>query len=116
MPPFDFDVNLHSHVLNVWGRDVTYQPVKSQPAAAAFQVTAVFERHHEIVMDEIARSELNSAGHSTSAPVLSVRLSDFAAVPKSGDKATIGAEVFLVWDVQPDGQGWADLVLREVSA
>lgn len=113
---FDFDANLHDHVLDVWGRDITYLPVKSQPAVEPFAVSAVFERHHEIIMDEIARSELNSAGHSTSAPVLSVRLSDFAAVPKSGDKATIGSEVFLVWDVQPDGQGWADLVLREVSA
>lgn len=114
--PFDFDAHLHDPVMDVWGRAVSYNPIKSQSGTAAFVVNGVFERHHEIVMDEMARSELNSAGHSTTAPVLSVRLSDFAAKPRQGDKVTIDAETFAVWDVQPDGQGWADLVLREVSA
>lgn len=110
--PFDFDEHLHAPVMDVFGESVEYTPAVSQPGAAALPLTAVFDEHHEIIMDEIPRSELNSAGHSTTAPVLSVRLSDLAAVPRQGDSVVVRGVSYKVWDSQPDGRGWADLVLR----
>lgn len=110
----DLDAHLHAAVLDVWGDPVQYQPLVSQPGAPAYPITAVFDREHQIVMDEIARSELSAAGHSTTAPVLSLQLSHLAAKPRQGDRVVVGTSTYTVWDVQPDGRGWADLILRQV--
>jgi hypothetical protein len=32
--------------------------------------------------------------------------------PAKGDQVTVQGTVYRVWDVQPDGQGKADLVLK----
>lgn len=114
--PFDFDTHLNAPVMGVFGETVTYHPLVSQPGAAAAPLTAIFDEQHEIVMDEIARSELNSAGHSTTAPVLSVHLERLAATPRQGDRVVARGVTYVVWDYQPDGRGWADLVLRKVTA
>lgn len=108
----DYEADVHEPLMEVYGRTVTYSPVVSAPATAAFEITGIFDRHHEIILDEVKGSELDAPGHSTTAPVLSVRLADFAVPPEQGDEVTIDAETFSVWDVQPDGHGMADLVLR----
>lgn len=113
----DFDALVNTALMStpVFGEPVLYWPLRSQPGAPAFAFDAIFDRHHDVVLDEIAKSELKSAGHSTTAPVLTVRLAAFAiAPPRQGDQATIRGETFAVYDIQPDGRGCADLVLREV--
>lgn len=110
--PVDYGVEVHAPLIEIYGQTVAYGPVVSAPAAEVFDVDGIFERHHEIILDEMKGSELDAPGHSTTAPVLTVRLSDFEADPEQGDQITIGAETFAVWDVQPDGHGMADLILR----
>lgn len=109
----DFDAVVHSVLDAAFGQPVTYHPLVSQPAAPAAAIVGIFDRHHEIVLEEIKASEMMGPGHSTTAPVLSVRLVHLAVPPRQGDRVTIGSETFEVWDVQPDGRGMADLVLRE---
>jgi hypothetical protein len=111
----DFDTLVNAPLVEIFGEAArpVYTPVKSVPNGPAFAIDGIFDREHEIILDEVSASEQKAAGHSTTAPVLSVRLASFASRPKCGDEVAIGAEVFLVWDVQPDGRGMADLVLRE---
>lgn len=112
---FDFDAAFAPLMdTALFGEPLIYTPSASNPGAPAFTLNAIFDRHHEVVLDEIAKSELKAAGHSTTAPVLTVRLADFSVPPKQDDRATIRSEQFVVFDVQPDGRGYADLVLRVV--
>jgi len=113
MAMVDLDKILNPAVMSVWGDTVSYLPLASQPNTPAFAVVGIFDRAHEIILTEIAASELSAAGHSTTAPVLEVRLSQFALPPRKNDRVVIGAETFTVWDVKPDGCGHADLILRE---
>lgn len=76
-------------------------------------LVGIFDREHEIVLDDLRNSELKGSGHSTTVPVFTVRLSDFVTRPGQGDRVTVDGQAFDVWDVQPDGRGCADLVLRE---
>lgn len=111
----DFDALLAPVISeDVFGTNVLYTPAVSAPGAPGFAISGSFERHHVVTLDEIARSELKAAGNSTTAPVLTVRLSDFPAPPRQEDRIDIKGEAFLVYDIQPDGEGFADLVLREL--
>ena len=112
--PIDLDGLLHKRVISAWGEPVLYMPLMD-PYAPSVQITAIFERHHQIVMDEVAQSELQAPGHATTAPVLTVRLADLPRGPLQNDHVIVGEETFTVWDMQPDGKGMADLVLRETS-
>lgn len=116
MAAIDWDKDVHDHVLDLFCENdpVSYSPLVSSPGSTAFDVTAIFDRQHEIILTEIKASELEAPGHSTTAPVLTVKLADFAANPKIGDHVTIDGETFDVYDEQPDGFGMADLVLRKV--
>lgn len=111
----DFDAIVNTAVETAFAEKVNpiYRPIVSDPGVPSFEIKGIFDRHHEVVLDEIARSESRGAGHSTTAPVLSVRLAQFAVPPLQDDEVTIKSEDFMVYDVQPDGRGMADLVLRE---
>lgn len=111
--PVDFDALLNNPMLDVFGEDAVYTPVRSAPLSPAFVIKGSFERHHSVVLDEIARSEMKAPGHSTTVPVLTVRLAAFSALPKQNDKVAVRGETYFVYDIQPDGEGCADLVLRE---
>ncbi len=110
----DLDAVLNGPAMLVWGDPVTFTPVASQPGAPPFAGVGIFDEAHEVILEEIAASELSAAGHSTTAPVLEVQLSSFATAPAQGDQVEIAGRLFTVWDVKPDGAGCADLVLREV--
>lgn len=105
----DFDALVNVAVADTFGQAVTYNPADGAP----FSIVGIFDRHHEIVLDEVAKSESIGKGHSTTAPVITVRLAQFATQPLQDDEVTIGSETFMVYDVQPDGRGMADLILRE---
>lgn len=112
--PVDFNSAVNEPLLDVYGEAVTYKPLESQPTAPEFQLTVIFEAQHEILLEEVADSETKAAGHSTTAPVLTARLADFAEYPMQGDHVTIRGTEYRVWDPQPDGQGMIDLLLRKV--
>ncbi len=113
MARIDLEQVLGPVLMDTWGETVTCLPIVSQPAQPAFDVTAVFDAEHEVILEHIKDSEIDAAGHSTTMPVVTVRLSDFAVAPKMGDQFTIRSQVYIVYDPQPDGEGFADLVLRK---
>lgn len=111
---FDFEATVNRTVIDTFGRDVTFRPIASAPGNAAFVRKAIFDRNHTVVLEDLRASEEDGPGHSTTMPVLSIRLSDFETAPGQGDEAEIGLERFYIWDVHPDGEGMADLVLRKL--
>ena len=46
-------------------------------------------------------------------PTLGVRLADYPVPPKQGDSLLRAGVTWSIFDVQPDGQGGADLVLKQ---
>jgi hypothetical protein len=92
--------------LTAFGGDWTYTPLKSDPGIMAFVFRGIFEAKHEMI------EVIDGAQHSTQCPVVAVRLADLPIVPAKGDELTIEGRDYRIWDVQPDGQGKADLVLR----
>lgn len=110
---FDFDAHTNAPLFEVYGRPVTYSP-SAKLVKPSEPLVAIFDRAHETVLDEMANSELRQAGHSTTVPVLTVRLADFATPPVQGDQVTVpGNGTFFVWGLQPDGEGCVDLILRK---
>lgn len=94
---------------------VIITPMVSDPGGMPFTIQAIFDRAHDIVLDEVAKSEMRGDGHSTTAPVMTARLAEFPNYPRLKDKVQIGAETFVFYDIQPDGRGMADIVLKAVS-
>ena len=114
MPPVDFDTLVTRAVLDQFAVEVLFYPLVSDGAGAfAYTVRGIFDADHEMVLTEVAKSEQDSAGHSSTGPVLMVRLAELAAAPKPGDRVTIAGKIYGIWDVQPDGEGVVDLVLKE---
>lgn len=106
----------------MFGEDVQAVYTPANPGAPSFAVDVIFDPEHEVVLDEVAKSEMRGAGHSTTAVVATVRLRQFPAPPRAKDGIVITAKVFgptprtyQVYDVQADGRGCADLVLRETK-
>jgi hypothetical protein len=81
--------------------------------AAAVPVAAIFDRDHEMILTEVAASEMNAAGHSTTKPVLTLRPSDLGFAPAQGDEVVVEGIRWRVVDVQRDGRDWVDLILKE---
>lgn len=109
----DFEADVHAALIDVYGETVTYRPLRSSPGSAPFEVVGIFDREAEVILEEVRGSEVDAPGHSTQMPVLAVRLADFADEPRQQDEIEIGAETFRVFDVQKDGRGMADLILRK---
>lgn len=109
----DYDADVHDPLMDVYGQTVTFRPLRSQPGAAAVVMQAIFDCESEVILQEVKNSEIDAPGHSTSMPVLTVRLADLAARPRQGDEADAGGETWVVWYVQADGRGMADLILRK---
>lgn len=109
---FDFEKYTNAPLFSVYARPVTYSPAERLATPDA-PLQAIFDAEFEIVLDQLANSELTSSGHSTTVPVLTVRLVDFAAEPEQDDEIVVpGKGTFVVWDIRPDGEGCADLILR----
>ncbi len=81
----------------------TFTPTGGAPES----ITGSFTGEH-------VRQELTEIGLevSTSAPKLGVHLADFSQTPVAGDGIVFGSTSYLIAEVQTDGQGDADLVLR----
>jgi hypothetical protein len=81
--------------------------------AAPVTVAAIFDRDHEMILTEVANSEMNAAGHSSFKPVLTLRPSALGFTPAQGDEVDVEGIRWRVVDVQRDGRDWVDLVLNE---
>ena len=102
----DFEKLVLGPCLTTFGEAVTYRPLVSSPGAAPFAITGIFDAEHDLV------EEFEGIDHSTQGPVLAVRLSDFPAPPEQLDQLIVRGQLYQVYDVRPDGQGKADLILK----
>lgn len=103
----DWDANVLSAHMGVFGESITYTPAGGQ----AFSTTGVFDE---------AYREVDLAGGmavTTDMPVVGVRLSQFAIAPAQGDQLVIDrlAWTFVVKEVRSDGHGFAKLMLNYLS-
>lgn len=108
----DWDAEVLGPVMGVFGEDnlPTYMPV----SGPSFSLPdAVFDREYLLVVTNDDGSE-----NTTRRPVLGVRLSLFAAPPVQNDKVMIPSVglTYIVREVQPDGHGWAKLMLNRVAS
>ena len=104
----DFDNLVLSPCMAAFGVTVTVTPLKSQPTAEPYTATGVYDRSESIVMMADG-SEMASTNVT-----LGIRLSDFTVPPREGDKIALNGKTYKVDALFPDGQGGADLRLKEV--
>lgn len=90
-------------IISVLGQPVHYQPVSQ---SAGFEIRGVFERKH------IAVSTGMGIETSLNVPTLFIRIADLGIPPAKGDKVTVDGKTYTVDDVQKDGHGGAELIMR----
>jgi hypothetical protein len=113
--PIDWDTLLIGPCMNAFAEPVTYTPAGGAP----YQITGVFDRAYleQLPFGGGGGQEplgFGSAGNITAArPVLGVQLSQFAQEPAQDDTVLIPSVgiAYTVKEVQPDGHGWALLLL-----
>jgi hypothetical protein len=94
-----------------FGETVIYEPQVLE--GAGFEVVGVYQDpHREVVL--VSESPISSTS-----PTMGVELRDFAphgVKPEIGDllERQKTQERYRVADVQPDGEGWAELILHRV--
>ena len=104
----DFDNLVLSPCMAAFGVTVTVTPLKSQPTAQPYAATGVYDRSEAIVMMADG-SEMASTNVT-----LGIRLSDFTVPILEGDKIALNGKTYKVDALFPDGQGGAELRLKEV--
>lgn len=101
--PVDFDDLVLAPLIGVFGESALYAPARGAPVT----LTGIF--------DEAARTLTFEEGAAVSSTrqLLGVRLADFpvGVTPAQGDRVTLRGAVYQVADVEPDGMGFAKLVL-----
>jgi len=106
----DFDALVLAPNMDVFALDVTIDPRASQPFVAPYPARGVWiERPVDV---ELADGRILSSAEK----ILGVRCSEFGTMPSQGDGVTRGAVVFMVEDVDYDGQGGATLTLKEIKS
>jgi hypothetical protein len=104
----DFDLVL-APAMAAFAQSITLTPTVSQPGAPAYAARGVFDfKAVEIPLDD-------GTFHSTNQPTLGIRLADYAVAPKQGDLLSMPQGNYQIADVVPDGQGGADLLLRNTG-
>lgn len=103
----DWDAQVLAPMMSqdVFGEAATYTP----PGGAAFPVDVVFDRPYKgLVLAADGEPVI-----ATREPVAGVRLVQFTTPPVKGGKLAVPSvpETYMVNDVQPDGKGWAKLML-----
>lgn len=93
-------------VRGILGDAVTYTPSAGSPVS----VKGIFDSAY-------VRADVGDPGISTSGPALFVTLADLPADPETdyGATVTVGAVVYQVHEVKPDGQGGAVLLLHRTA-
>ncbi len=105
----DFSSLVLAPAMAVFAQPITVTPVASQPGAPAYPARGSWSW-------KPAEEELpDGTYHSTNQPALGIRLADFAVPPKQNDTVVTAQGAFTIIDVVPDGQGGADLKLRQTD-
>jgi hypothetical protein len=106
----DFDALVLAPNMDVFAQDVSIDPRASQPFVPPYQARGIWiERPVDV---ELADGRILSSAEK----ILGVRCAEFGTVPCQGDVVTRGAVVFMIEDVDYDGQGGAMLTLKEIKA
>jgi hypothetical protein len=106
----DWDQLVVEPAFAVFAEGATYTPAAG---GGSFQIDCVFDPpFHEVLLGGDERPSV------TTRPVLGVRLAQFVSPPLQGDQVLIASvnTTFTVKEVQPDGHGWALLVLMGPTA
>lgn len=107
----DWDAEVLGPLMEVFGEAPDAKPLYQRAAGGVpFEIDGIFDdAFMSLMMAADGEPEIG-----TIQPVLGVRLAQFAGVdPVQGDTVTVPrvAKVFVVVDPQPDGKGWAYLLL-----
>ena len=103
----DFDTLVGKAVQDVFARpDITYTAPNGSPVV----VRGTFDLMHDVAF--MTGNPEASFGHSTAAPVLSIRVNDWPVAPVVDGVFTIDGVHYVIIDVQPDGYGNLNLIGR----
>ncbi len=105
----DFSALVLGPAMAAFGQPMTVTPVVSQPGAPAYSARGSWS--WKPVQEELP----DGTYHSTNQPAIGIRLADFAVPPKQDDTLVMAQGAFTIIDVVPDGQGGADLKLRQTN-
>jgi len=105
----NFDNLVVAPLMSVFGVPIVITPVISQPGAAPFLGRGVWSiKTVEIPLE-------NGTILSTYEPHLGIRLADYPIPLRQEDAVLVNGTNYLVFDIQPDGQGAADLTLKDAD-
>ena len=94
--------------MGVFGQPIVFTPTASQPGVPAYPARGVYAVKQVTVREE-------EVVFTDQQPTLGIKLADYPVPPKQGDSFVLNGTTWRVWDYQPDGQGGADLVLKDVT-
>ena len=102
----DFSALVLGSAMAVFADPIALTPTVSIPGALAYPARGVFAVKQVTV-------RLEEGLFTDQQPTLGIKLADYPVPPKQGDSFVRAGVAWTIWDVQPDGQGGADLVLKE---
>ena len=114
----DFSALVLGPAMATFGQPITVSPVASRPGQPAYSTKPDGTPLTGVYASKPVQIPLEDGTyHSTVQPTLGIRLADFAVAPMQDDTVVVGAlGTFAIADITPDGQGGADLVLRNPNA
>ncbi len=105
---FDFASLVLGPAMAVFADPITFTPTVSQPGVAAFPARGVYaSKPVDIRVEGGTMSDVQ--------PTLGIKIDDYPVAPKQGDSFVRAGITWFVWDIKPDGQGGADLIIKETS-
>jgi hypothetical protein len=102
----DFAVASYDQLLAVMGEDVIFRPITSEPD---IPIKGVFRNQNHVISQNpgVYGNEL-SCGFKISS-VFSI----LSREPQKGDLLIIRGTTYSIYDIEPDGEGWAEFGLHE---
>lgn len=105
----NWDQLVQAPLQRIFSQAVLFTPVISQPDAPAFTGRGIWSSQvREVALE-------NGGVLSTNEFHLGIRLADFTVPLQQEDQVAVGAVAYIIGDILIDGQGGADLHLRQVS-
>ena len=105
----DFAALVLGPAMDAFAQPITVTPVASQPSGAPYSARGSYSsKQVDIPLDD-------GTYQSTIQRKLGVRLADFTVPPVQKDQIAMAQGSFVISDIVPDGQGGADIWLRNVS-
>jgi hypothetical protein len=95
---------LMDNAVEIFGVDCVFNP---KDGGESSEFKAIFDNKYTVVDKPTGMSI------QTSAPNISLNLSDLSQTPKKGDEVVIGEKTYQIKEINPDGQGGAKALLYE---